>query len=179
MICTQISIGVATCFLAATAIAGQTYEVKGLKPGDSTETFLKAFPGNYCHVSKSTQGDESCGAIDQSFAGAKASYLAFAIESRITSINVQFSSDDFEVILAALTDKFGPPAKRTKETVVTRAGAKYLNETATWQSENRFFILNRYASSVDSGLLILSDAEAFTRIKRYTAEKRTSAIKDM
>lgn len=163
----------------ASAFGAPPLEIRGLQPGDPAKTFEAVFPGYYCHMSRGDDADELCLAVGQTFGAIAASYFATAIADRLASIGVQFDSSDFDVVLSAVTSKFGPPTRQYTEMVTTGIGVRLQNRIALWRQPGVSLRLTRYAASAQFSHLTLEPDDIAARRADVAARKRPGRLKDM
>jgi hypothetical protein len=72
---------------------------------------------------------------------------------QLVYISGNFPSSDYARVKEIFTEKYGKPLETVPETVQTKTGAKYENETLRWNGKTVNISLARYDDSIDTGSL--------------------------
>lgn len=90
---------------------------------------------------------------------------------RFVWVHGLFSTEDFDVIRAIFTDKFGEPHSTKNEVVTTPEGRDRLNAILTWTGDKVIVILNKCENGLDKGGFSF-------KIKSYLEERTQIRIKE-
>lgn len=180
--------------LAVTAHA-EPITLKGLAPGMTKAELEAAYTGftSSCMKPKSApSGTEVCGyttgkrslvdirALD-TFGGVRVDrWVAILNDDVAKSIVVNLASDDFERVVAALTERWGKPESEKNSVVQNRMGATFDQIETTWKSEGSVLVAKKRRGKVDEMGLYLSTEKFIAEGSRERREDRPKAdAKDM
>lgn len=72
-------------------------------------------------------------------------------DGRFVSVAVRFQPAQFSGIAETFVQRYGPPTKRSQESVQTLGGARLTNDVLRWSGKAVAIELRRYGPSVDEG----------------------------
>jgi hypothetical protein len=101
------------------------------------------------------------------------------LEGGFSSMALTFRPEHYPAMVAALTEKFGPPDTTWHEPVHNAMGAEYVNEIVAWQTDGGLLQARKYGDRLDvSSIGIMTPkAEAWAKAAADSAAKR--AKKDL
>lgn len=121
-------------------------DIKGLKIGMTFEEANK--------IVKFNKGQRFSFAINPTFGGVKAEYLAIELKNnKISNIAVNLKSDDFDNVIGALLDKYDLKCKDSL--VQTKIGAKYNQVKCSYSSNGVNLIVEKYSGNVSESLIMV------------------------
>lgn len=178
-----------------------TLEFKGQALGSSVADFRTRFPDFECtNPSKKVVGDTACWLSPETSCGD--GYSARAIECRkamegkttygglrvkqiaayfydgigLGYVRIKIPATQFESLLVLLVEKHGKPDAFSTETVRNRMGAEFENATASWKSG---ILMEKYAKSLDEGMISLKLPAFSAEFNRRAAEQKTINKSDL
>jgi len=98
-------------------------------------------------------------------------------KSKVTEINISFSSEGYDEVFDLMSGKFGKPSKCEKSIVQNKMGATFDNIICTWAVGNGVMVLNKRYTNVDKGHLQITHVDLFDKKVKHIKEK-SSQIKD-
>jgi len=88
-------------------------------------------------------------------------YLFFG-DQGLDDVSLTFPPLHFDTMVGAFLGLYGPPTTREQQTVQSRMGASFLNDTLTWHGDTVDMTLQKYGSKV-------TESKAIIRTKAGTA----------
>lgn len=168
---------------APTANAAPPIEFKGLQLGASLDQAKEMFPMLACvpgvktgvtecveasgwnrHCARREAYDneadyEACQRAYNSlktYAGLRIKRIALVFrDGSFTEAHVFIDPATYEQIVETISAKYGNPTSETSESVQNRFGARYENSLARWMLTDGYIGVNRYGSTLDTGIVIL------------------------
>ena len=71
-------------------------------------------------------------------------------DSLIREIVLNTKIDDYDAVVALLTQKYGRPQSQKTEMVKTKVGATFQNEKSYWEGKKVKIILRKYSDNIDT-----------------------------
>lgn len=71
-------------------------------------------------------------------------------DSLIREVVLNTKVDDYEAVMALLTQKYGRPQSQKTEMVKTKVGATFQNEKSYWEGKRVGIILSKYSDDIDT-----------------------------
>lgn len=139
------------CF-ANSSMAADVSDLKGLKLlAPEADAIARGFK---CSADMRT-AERKCILPSDTIAGVTAFAAADVFDGTIHAIYYDIDSYQFDVVLAALREKYGAATCRTEQ-VQTRAGASYQNQVCIWRGAKSELRLDKYSGSINDSELVLS-----------------------
>lgn len=151
-------------------------ELKGAKLGDSQEKISSDFALDCRRGSCSTSfvpGISTKNSIPddkQTFATRLVHGYSFKFEDgKLIEMHLHISSDDFQLALLSLIDKFGEPQVKDKEVVQNSYGATYNNLKGTWKAKDGSTIyIERFFPDLKTTYIFMRDKDYLKRSSSST-----------
>lgn len=147
--------------------AGEDIDFKGVPFGASEQEFAERHPDFRCNDTDArvrVGGDRSCilfGKPDRAFespkhqagtyAGVPANLLVRFYENRLASVTAFIFPAHFDIVLKALSERYGKPDTFETPIVKNRMGAEFQNMKAVWTRHDVILRADKYASSITEG----------------------------
>jgi hypothetical protein len=106
------------------------------------------------------------------------SLFYFYDQTRLTGITVNLNEKHFQPVVAALSEKFGPPGLTT-ETLKNVKGAAFENRIYRWIRPEGSLQAQRYAGQLDKSAIRFTDDSAAQRIQQRRALLAKDPRKDL
>lgn len=192
-----IAIGIlaATACIAAPAQQAEALSYKGVKLGESMESFKAALPLYKCNETACTYLRQECAPLSgtgssqdfsrrleecregTSYGGALVSYgRATFIDGRLASIYLV--SPWMERLDRVLSEKYGPPTSTDTTPVKNKMGAEFSNWVKTWSRGDDRLTASQRSSKLDEGSILIESAEALENQKQKMKEQAKTGAKD-
>ncbi|PBJ12922.1 hypothetical protein BSF43_18770 [Pseudomonas ogarae] len=71
-------------------------------------------------------------------------------DSLVREVVLNTKVDDYEAVMALLTQKYGRPQSQKTEMVKTKVGATFQNEKSYWEGKKVGIILSKYSDDIDT-----------------------------
>lgn len=193
----KIALGIlaTTACIAAVAQPAEALSYKGVKLGESMESFKAALPLYKCNDAACTYLRQECAPVTgagssqdfsrrleecregTSYGGALVSYgRATFIDGRLASIYLV--SPWMERLNGVLTEKYGPPTATDNTPVKNKMGAEFSNWVKTWKLGADRLTASQRSSKLDEGSILIESAEALESQKQRLKEQAKTGSKD-
>lgn len=137
------------------SLQAHAYDFKGIEIGaPATPEQVKQQTGVKC--GGGVNGTNVCTGYSTIVGRQAFANILLDAEGKVQRIIVNFDSDSYYQVSAALLQKFGEPSKREVSTVQNRAGAKFAQEQMRWESGENHVLLERYSNKISKSLLYMS-----------------------
>ncbi len=174
-------LGAALLLTAIPSPAAEKLSFKGVELGSSLAQ-IASNPKYECHIVSTPIADKICSLRaheKETIAGAPIdSLFYFYDQSSLTSIAVNLSEAHFQPVIAALSEKFGPPALKT-ETIKSLKGVAHENRSYRWQRPEGSLQAERYAGRLDKSSIRFTDENAAQRVQQRRALLAKDPRKDL
>lgn len=177
----MIKVFVATLAAALTSVnaTAQTLEFKGVPFGADSDTVRERLYDTiqnwYCNDPSTSPllADKTCFMGKSTYATRPVNNLrADFYAGRLGSLSMNPSPDDYLAIRAAISEKYGRP-KETASIVSNAMGAKFQQMKAIWTPPGGMIVLERYATTISEGSLMISSNEyALEFARRQSAQPK-------
>lgn len=168
--------------VAAPAGASDTYGFKVYQLGSDFKALEAYRPNPGCNTPRdAVAGDRICIFPDgaESIGGANIKRVAlFYYGDKLNFIRLKLDVHDINAVIEALTDRYGPPKKRTSN-VQTRAGVVLVNEHHSWDNGESSITADRYAESVEESDIVFTLKSGLVEFNRRAKESRKQRQKDL
>jgi hypothetical protein len=170
-------------------------DIKGLYPGQPIGAAEKIAPGLglacgwfgtlgptlECHYSPRSRysKEPSVPALDTIAGRAALLWLLTARDGALTSVSATFRTQDFDLIAAALREKYGAETKRADSTIQNRAGATFDQVQIEWRAADRTLVITKRGGKVDTGRIKLVSDQELLDSKRDQEKGAKDAAKDL
>ena len=170
------------CATAALAIIttsawSQSFDIKGIRLGTPKSQLGDNIANFFC---TRTRADLPFGCGHERPFGDTTGYVAVLFDDneqdmRVIAVSVIFAEEEFGSIANALTEKFGAPTSKSKESVSNRMGAKFDNAMFVWLAKDGETLrLQQRAGEVSKSIVELQ-GRAYVE---YMAHKAKTSAKD-
>lgn len=103
-------------------------------------------------------------------------YVARFVDDHAVAFNVSLPIEAFDLVVASLEARYGPPTKRAVGTVQNRAGATFPDRTVEWRRAGETLVAHEHSGTVDDAAVTLtSDAGARDLERQRQAAARAGA----
>ena len=179
-----VSLMMGLVIAGTTQAQGPEITFKSLPFGASQADYLAAFPDHICSSAKICAYEriracvkKTAGPVEGAVCNARNTWagldmlktMASFDDGKLELVNVAFRPNDYDKVLAAAGERWGPPDDETEENIQTRMGARYVNKLARWTRGGATLLLRKYARTIDEGSAIL--------ISKGAADRRLEALK--
>jgi hypothetical protein len=131
------------------------YDFKGIEIGGSTTPEqVKEQTGVKC--GGGVNGTNVCTGYSTIVGKQAFTNILIDAEGKVQRIIVDFDSNNYDQVAAALLQKFGEPSKREVSTVQNRVGGKFTQEQLRWEAGENQVLLERYSSKITKSMLYMS-----------------------
>lgn len=137
--------------LMAVAFSASALDIKGVRIGMSMDELTQSFPNGSAEPGDAALNGVSCITADfcdvnvGTIAGIPASLLVTFRDGKIADAYIgKISPAEFDGVVAALREKFGPPTQSSSGYVQTKIGAKFDNPQYVWKRSDGFVFAARY-----------------------------------
>lgn len=185
----------ATGALAAVSAFAQPLEFKGTPMGVTVAKFAAQHPEFDCTsasgpLANCMVGSYSCpdraptchGAeIFTTYAGENARniFVRF-IDGSMSQVQITIAPVSASIVMLALAKKYGPPTKLAQPVMSNRMGATAAGLTGDWSLRDGSQIhVERYAESLDKGMIVLTAATMVAREKAERAQSESKRKSDL
>lgn len=96
----------------------------------------------------------------------------------LTGISLGLEEKHFQNVIAALTEKYGPPTL-TKTPLKNLKGQTFENQTYTWHTQGETILAERYSGRLDRSALRISEDNAAQRIRAQREALAREPRKDL
>lgn len=90
----------------------------------------------------------------------------------VESFYLTTNSDNFSKLADLFTSKYGAPMDSSSETVKTKAGASFTNETLSWRGKKVSITLQKFSGDINTSAATISDIDAAAK---KAAERESKA----
>lgn len=95
-------------------------------------------------------------------------------EGQVEYFMLTGNTDDFDKVTELFTEKYGKPTSRAAQSVKTKAGASFVNDTLVWDGARVSITLERFSTDINTfGAIVLNKPVAEAN-SRAAAEKTKS-----
>jgi hypothetical protein len=154
--------------LASPSASADPYGFKGVVLGSHVSQIANN-PKFDCKAVTTPSADRICSLgkdETETIAGARVDSLFYFYDlSSLTGITISLPEKNFQVVVKALGDKYGAPA-RSMETVKTLSDKTFENTIYRWRQPGQAIEAQRYAGRVDRSTIRIVDETAPQRIKQ-------------
>lgn len=179
-------------FIVALAISPAVAEplnIKGLEPGMTREQVAAAHPGLdahcgewkrepfglHCTYSPSARSRQIAVPTLDSIAGAPVVLWLVSFQGpEVARVLANLDTKHFARVVAAITEKYGEPAKRSTGTVQNRMGATFDQHEITWSRDGRVLTVTRRASKLSEMRVFLTSEDKLRELDD-TLKNRTKS----
>lgn len=100
---------------------------------------------------------------------------AMAKNSAVDSFYLTTSTEDFSRLAEVFIAKYGQPTKKSLETVKTKGGGSFANESLEWQGKNVEIILQKFDGDINTSSATIRTVSSITRSIKDGDDKVQSA----
>ncbi|EIK64006.1 hypothetical protein [Pseudomonas lactis] len=99
-------------------------------------------------------------------------------DSLIREIVLNTKKDDYDAVVALLTQKYGRPQSQKTEMVKTKVGATFQNEKSYWEGKKVQIILSKYSDNIDtSSISVINKSVAVEALRDEHGKVNENASK--
>ena len=96
----------------------------------------------------------------------------FNVVQELELITFEFDPSKYETLKEALIEKYGDKFMSKDETVQNRMGAKFQNETISWELSDGLVSLSRYGSKIDKGFAYIGSRDYVDSLKERKEKQK-------
>jgi hypothetical protein len=176
----QIKILAVALLISGQALAG-AYGFKGIQLGSHIGQIANN-PKYDCKAVTTPTADRVCGLrkdeVETIVGVPVASLFYFYDRAVLTGISLGLEEKHFQNVIAALTEKYGPPTL-TKTPLKNLKGQTFENQTYTWHTQGETILAERYSGRLDRSALRISEDNAAQRIRAQREALAREPRKDL
>lgn len=159
------------CFLPLIAAAGDTLELKGLRPGIAKSAIHQRMPALKCVPDSMVHAFSECNYVRTNVHQDNVRELDRLGGELVESWELRFDNDvlgqilvsfdpiAFDKIVSALRKNFGEPVGTSSETLYSREGAQVISRQFTWRRNGQTMMATEFAGRMGRSVVSLtSDA---------------------